>query len=104
MYVRLVIAGYHFNPLLNFCATAFVASSVAMMGERYDLGTTPEIAVASSVLLLVPGFPLINSLSDMVKGYTNTGLARWSIATLLTLSTCIGIIAAMSLWGYEGWN
>ena len=75
-----------------------------MMGERYDLGTTPEIAVASSVLLLVPGFPLINSLSDMVKGYTNTGLARWSIATLLTLSTCIGIIAAMSLWGYEGWN
>lgn len=104
MYCRLVLAGYQFNPLLNFCASAFVASSMTMILEHYEFGGTPDVAVASSVLLFVPGFPLINSLSDMVKGYTNTGLARWAIATLLTISTCIGIMIAMSIWEYQGWN
>ncbi|MFH0722257.1 threonine/serine exporter family protein, partial [Citrobacter braakii] len=44
---------------------------------------------------LVPGFPLINSVADMFKGHINTGLARWAIASLLTLATCIGVVMAM---------
>ncbi|VDZ81113.1 putative inner membrane protein [Salmonella bongori] len=34
---------------------------------------TPTVAMAASVLLLVPGFPLINSVADMFKGHINTG-------------------------------
>lgn len=60
---------------------------------------TPTIAMAASVLLLVPGFPLINSVADMFKGHINTGLARWAIASLLTLATCIGVVMSMTLWG-----
>ena len=56
--------------------------------------------MAASVLLLVPGFPLINAVADMFKGHINTGLARWAIASLLTLATCIGVVMAMTLWGY----
>ncbi len=58
--------------------------------------------MAASVLLLVPGFPLINAVSDMVKGYFNMGLARWGTATLLTISAAIGIILAMSVTGIWG--
>ena len=54
--------------------------------------------------LLVPGFPLINAVSDMVKGYFNMGLARWGTATLLTISAAIGIILAMSVTGIWGWK
>ncbi len=36
----------------------------------------------------------------MFKGHINTGLARWAIASLLTLATCIGVVMAMTLWGY----
>lgn len=58
--------------------------------------------MAASVLLLVPGFPLINAVADMFKGHVNTGLARWAMASLLTLSTCIGVVFAMALWGLRG--
>lgn len=104
MLVRQELALRHFNPLVNFCLTAFVASSVSSVGLVYQLGNQPSLAMASSVLLLVPGFPLINALSDMVKGHVNMGLARWMMATLLTFATCAGIVMAMALWDVRGWS
>ncbi|GAM62519.1 putative membrane protein [Vibrio ishigakensis] len=43
--------------------------------------------------MLVPGFPLINSVADVLKGYINMGIARFVMASLLTLATCLGIVA-----------
>jgi hypothetical protein len=41
----------------------------------------------------------------MFKGHINTGLARWAIASLLTLATCIGVVMAMTYGGYaDGHN
>ncbi|MGL5762678.1 MAG: threonine/serine exporter family protein, partial [Plesiomonas shigelloides] len=82
----------------------FVASSIASLGISYQIGNLPSLPMASSVLLLVPGFPLINALSDMVKGHVNMGLARWTMATLLTFATCAGIVLAMALWDVRGWS
>ena len=55
--------------------------------------------MAASVLLLVPGFPLINAVADMFKGHINTGLAR-AIASLMTLATCVGVVMALTIGGY----
>ena len=54
------------------------------------------------MLLLVPGFPLINGVSDMVKGYMNTGLARLAYATLLIVSASTGVLVAMTVWHLWG--
>ncbi|GAL06956.1 threonine/serine exporter ThrE family protein [Photobacterium aphoticum] len=103
MFVRQEIAHCHFNPLLNFGITAFVTTLISGFGEIYQIGETPFIAMASSVLMLVPGFPLINAISDMVKGYVNMGIARWTMASLLTLATSMGIVGAMNVLGVWGW-
>jgi uncharacterized membrane protein YjjP (DUF1212 family) len=103
MVVRQWFAARHFNPIVTFFAAAFTATSIAGQGVIYKFGTTPKIAMASCVLLLVPGYPMINSISDMVKGYVNTGLARGMVVTLLGASTCAGIILAMNLWNVWGW-
>ncbi|WP_113632840.1 threonine/serine exporter ThrE family protein [Pectobacterium peruviense] len=104
MYVRQVFTGRHLNPLINFCITAFVATSASGLLMRLPaFSQTSTVAMAASVLLLVPGFPLINAVADMFKGHVNTGLARWTVASLLTLATCIGVVMAMSLWGLRGW-
>lgn len=104
MYVRQVFTGRHLNPLINFCITAFVATSASGLLMRLPVfSQTSTVAMAASVLLLVPGFPLINAVADMFKGHVNTGLARWTVASLLTLATCIGVVMAMSLWGLRGW-
>lgn len=104
MTVRQQLALWHFNPLLNFAATAFVATSIAAQSINFPAWTsTPHIAMASSVLMLVPGMPLINSLADMVKGYVNTGIARLGFAVLLCLGTCLGIALALAVWKMPGW-
>lgn len=95
-----------FTSADQFCITAFVATTISgLMLTLPAFSQTPTIAMAASVLLLVPGFPLINSVADMFKGHINTGLARWAIASLLTLATCVGVVMSMTVWGYEdGYN
>ncbi|WP_068711889.1 threonine/serine exporter family protein [Vibrio tritonius] len=103
MGARQEMASRHFNPLLNFAATAFVTSLISTQAINYHIGNTPTLVMASSVLMLVPGFPLINAVADMLKGYVNMGIARFTFASLLTLSICLGIIAAMRITGIWGW-
>lgn len=103
MAMRQVMAHQHFSPVVNFTVSAFVATSIAAQGLIYQLGSTPKIAMASCVLLFVPGMPLINAVSDMVKGYMNTGIARMGLAILLCIGTCIGILLATLLWNVRGW-
>ena len=99
MFVRLAIAKRHFNLLVNFAVTAFVTSLAAQLGYRYELTETPQLAMAASVLMLVPGFPMINAISDMVKGHMSAGISRWGHATLLTVASVIGMTIAMQLGG-----
>ena len=103
MVVRQEIGHRHFNPLLNFTATAFVTTVISAQAVTLQIGNRPELAMASSVLMLVPGFPLINAVADMLKGYINMGIARFTMSSLLTLATSLGIVAAMTLIGVWGW-
>ncbi|MCE9677848.1 threonine/serine exporter family protein [Shewanella sp. AS1] len=99
MFVRLALAKRHFNLLINFAITAFVTTLIAQLGYHFHWSETPRLSMAASVLMLVPGFPMINSISDMVKGHLNVGISRWGHATLLTVSSVIGITIAMQLGG-----
>ncbi len=104
MAVRQQLHHHQHNVLLISAATAFVATLIASYATIFKLSQQPYLAMAASVLLLVPGFPLINAVSDLVKGYFNMGLARWGTATLITLSAAVGIILAMNLTGIWGWE
>lgn len=104
MFVRQSLARRHLHPQINFCITAFVATTLSgLLLSLPAFVHTSTVAMAASVLLLVPGFPLINAVADMFKGHINTGLARWAIASLLTLATCVGVVMSMTLWGLRGW-
>lgn len=104
MYVRQTLAQRHYNPIIVFCITAFVASLIAGISLKYQIGNDPQIALASSALLLVPGFPLINSLADILKGYVNMGISRWAVATILTFGACLGIVFALSVLNITTWG
>jgi uncharacterized membrane protein YjjP (DUF1212 family) len=70
MYVRQLLTHRQLHPQINFCITAFVATTVSGLLLRLpQFADTPTIAMAASVLLLVPGFPLINAVADMFKGH-----------------------------------
>ena len=103
MILRQELAKFHHNPFVIFSLSAFVATTIASLGVIFEFGEKPQIALAASVLLLVPGFPLINAVSDILKGHINTGIARWVFASVLSLSASLGIVAAMSMMGVTGW-
>lgn len=93
-----------FNTFIVALATAFFASMLSGLSLWLHLGNDPHIAIASSVLILIPSFPLINSLSDMLKGYMNMGIGRFMFVVILTLLTCIGIVFALLLLGINRWG
>ena len=103
MIVRQTLVRNAFNALITFGVTAFITSLISGLGFVFHLGEGAFLAMASSVLMLVPGFPLINSVSDMLKGYVTMGISRWTTATLLTLATSMGIVGAMQILEVWAW-
>lgn len=103
MYIRQQLARKKMVLFLIFAITAFVATIIASSAYVYSLTTTPSIVLAASVVLLFPGFPFVNSFLDAVKGYLSMGWGRWMQASLLTFSTTMGIILAMSILNIKGW-
>lgn len=104
MRIRLYLSAQHFNPFVVAIITAFVATCLGASGYFLNLGANADVAVASSILLLIPSFPLINALSDMLKGYINMGVGRWMFASMLTLSACVGIVIALILLQIPDWG
>lgn len=90
-----------FLPSLSFGVAAFFATLIA--SASLYVSKTPNIALASSVLFLFPGFPFINSLLDALKGYVNMGWGRWLFATILTFSVTVGVILATMLLNVKSW-
>jgi uncharacterized membrane protein YjjP (DUF1212 family) len=102
MAVRQQLASMHFNTILITIVTAFIAGAVASLMALTGVSATPRAALASSVLLLVPGVALINGAEDMFKGYIVTGLARAVQGGLISLAIAIGLLTAVSLLGGSG--
>lgn len=101
MIVRVNLAKRHFNAFIVFSATGFTATLIAGEIVHFQLVDASQAMMAASVLMLVPGFPLINSLSDVLKGYMNMGIGRWMWATVLTLAACLGIIFGLFVVGLD---
>ena len=97
MITRQELSKRRFVMIITFGITAFVATLIAGASKLYGFSSTPNIALAASVLLLAPGFAFVNSFLDSFKGYMMMGWGRWLEGTILTLATSVGIIFAISL-------
>ena len=102
MAVRQQLSRQHFNSLLVVIATALVAGSLAALFVRYGTGEGRQIALAASVILLVPGVPLINAAEDIIQGHILIGLARGVTGALISLCIALGLWLAMRLVGVSG--
>ncbi|MDD4969540.1 MAG: threonine/serine exporter family protein [Paludibacter sp.] len=100
-FVRQALMKKHINHLVTFTTSAFVASLLAGIGYIIHVGHTPEIALASSVLFLIPGVPMINSILDILQGHILTGIARLVNATSLIVCIAIGLFTSMLILGLE---
>lgn len=102
MLLRQELMRHHFNQLLVVVGTAFVAGLLASSATLLQLGARPQLALVSSVLLLVPGVPLINAVEDLLKGHFVTGMVRGATGVLILLGIALGLLLAMRVMGISG--
>lgn len=76
---------------------ALVSGVLGATGILFGLGNTPEVALATSVLYLVPGIPFLNSFSDMLYRHYICAYGRFADAVVLTACLSAGLFAAMLL-------
>ncbi|MGL5561832.1 MAG: threonine/serine exporter family protein, partial [Tannerellaceae bacterium] len=55
----------------------------------------------TSVLFLVPGVPLINSIMDILEGHVLAGISRMVNATILIICLSIGFLITLLMLGIE---
>lgn len=96
-FLRLQLQHRGINHFIVFTTSAFVASFCASSALLFD--ATAETAIATSVLYLIPGVPLINGVIDILEGHTLTGGSRLIQAFLLI--TCISIGLSISLFLFQ---
>lgn len=102
MVVRQELTRRFFNPFLVVIATAFIAGFIASIATVWKLSDEPQLALAASVLLLVPGVPLINAAEDIIKGHMVTGIVRAIHGGLISLGIAMGLLIAMRIMGIDG--
>lgn len=102
MLVRQELHSRYFNPLLEVIAASFTAGLVASSADWLELSDEPQLALAASVLLLVPGVPFINAAEDLIQGHMVTGIVRGVIGGIISLAIALGLLIAMRLTGVGG--
>lgn len=94
--VRQTLSSRDFDFRMTTILSAFTAVVIASTDHIFSLGTTPDTAIATSVLYLIPGIPLINSFCDMLDGRYICAFGRLMHAIVLTACMSIGLYLGLS--------
>ncbi len=88
------------NPLVVFIISSFVSSFIVALCAKLGAPTaTPQIAVGSSILFLIPGVPLMNGVIDVLEGHVLGGVSRLITATIFIICITIGLSMTLLLLG-----
>lgn len=97
MQVRRMLAQRHFNLVLQVTFTALTAGLIASTATLFQWGNVPQIALVASVLLLVPGVPLVNAFHDLLSSYYLLGIARGVQGGLISFGIATGLSLAVTI-------
>lgn len=92
---RLMARKVDIRVVVTVCA--FVSSILGATDMLFQLGSTPAIAIGTSVLYLVPGIPFLNSFSDMLYRHYICAYSRLVDTIVLTGCLSIGLCGGMAV-------
>ena len=94
---RYLLSKLKINLKIQYIAVSFVVSFIVSLGARYGLSATPDVAVGSSILFLIPGVWLINSVFDILNENMLVGISRGLNTGLLIICIAIGLFLTLSI-------
>ncbi len=93
--VKRILSAHGCDARITVMVCAFVSSVLAAADGLFSLGTTPQLAIGTSVLYLVPGIPFINAFCDMIDRHYICAFGRLMNAVVLMCCLSAGLCAGM---------
>lgn len=97
--VRYKVADLNFNAMISIGLAAFITTMITGLGNIYKIGAVPEAAMATAVLYLIPGVPLVNCIIDIIEGYLTSAMNRAMFAGFIILCIATGMTLSITLMG-----
>lgn len=85
------------NVFVVAAGIAFLSACLGGIGARLAGSATVDLAMIAAVLLLVPGVPAVNALSDIMEGRPTLGSARSISVAMIMMFIAIGMSVAQSV-------
>jgi uncharacterized membrane protein YjjP (DUF1212 family) len=99
-FVRMQLARKHVNPYLITVVCAALASMVSYLLMLVTPASLPRVGLIASVLLLVPGVPLVTALLDLLHLDLISGVTRGVYAAILLMNIGVGMLLVLTLTGF----
>jgi uncharacterized membrane protein YjjP (DUF1212 family) len=88
----------NFNSYLSIFFASFTSCIISGAFVKLNIGAGPEFAFATSVLYLIPGIPLINSLSDLLDGNIMNGIVRGMNGLIIAFAIALGMLCSILIY------
>jgi len=101
---RLIHRGFNHHAVAAVCAAAAAATCalIVFVSSRLGFGAAGHPAgLISSILFLVPGFPLVAGLLDLLQYQTLAALTRFAYSAMIVLAAAFGLSLVVGLIGFD---
>jgi uncharacterized membrane protein YjjP (DUF1212 family) len=102
--IRTLLLRRHLNQYAVTALCAVAAATVYCLAAaglaRAGMAPGHGVGVVAAALFLVPGFPLVAALLDLVQDQTPAGLARLAYGTLLLSVAAVGLGVVVAVVGF----
>ena len=85
------------NTIVRTILSSMVLASIAIIAHKINIINDQQSVITGTLMLLVPGIAITNSLRDIIGGDFVSGLSRMIEAILIAASIAIGVGVMMML-------
>ena len=85
------------NTIVRTILSSMVLASIAIIAHKINIINDQQSVITGTIMLLVPGIAITNSLRDIIGGDFVSGLSRMIEAILIAASIAIGVGVMMML-------
>lgn len=96
-YFIFIMEKVNINGIVRTLASSMVLATIAIISHKLGLIENQQSIITGTLMLLVPGIAITNSLRDIIGGDFVSGISRMSEAILIAASIAIGVGIMMML-------
>ena len=98
-YASYLLEKLKINSIVRTIFLSMILATIAIMGQKAHFIENQQSVITGTLMILVPGIAITNSLRDMIGGDFVSGLSRMFEAILIAASIAIGVGIMMMLLG-----